>query len=78
MLLICMHTIHDIHMLIMLTHMIQCMLMCTLVHIVDHLAKFCYDRLNDLNFANKFVWVRKDANPHGPNRVALTSGSSAL
>ena len=27
--------IHDIHMLIMLTHMIQSMLMCTLVHIVD-------------------------------------------
>ena len=35
MLLICMHTIHGIHMLIMLTHMIQSMLMCTLVHIVD-------------------------------------------
>ena len=34
-----------------------------------HHAKFCYDRLNTSKFANKFVWVRKDANPHGPNRV---------
>ena len=29
------HTIHDIQMLIMLTHMIPCMLMCTLVQIMD-------------------------------------------
>ena len=35
MLLICMHTNNGIHMLIMLTHMILCILMCTLVHIVD-------------------------------------------
>ena len=64
-----MHTNHSIHMLIMLTHMTLCMLMCTLVHIVDVLAKFCYDRIHDLNFANRFVWVRKGANPHGPNKV---------
>ena len=31
----CMHTIHDIHILIMITHMTQCILICTLVHIVD-------------------------------------------
>jgi len=30
-----MHINHGIHMLIMLTHMILCTLMCTLVHIVD-------------------------------------------
>ena len=30
-----MHTNYGIHMLIMLRHMIQSMLMCTLVHIVD-------------------------------------------
>ena len=30
-----MHTIHGIHMLIMITHMTRCMFMCTLVHIVD-------------------------------------------
>ena len=34
-----------------------------------HLAKFCYDRLNTLNFTGKFVWVRKGANPHGPKKV---------
>ena len=30
-----MHTIHSIYMLLMLTHITLCMLMCTLVHIVD-------------------------------------------
>ena len=34
-----------------------------------HLARFCYDRVHNVNFANKFVWVRKGTNPHGPNRV---------
>ena len=34
-----------------------------------HLAKFCYDRIHDSNLANKFVWVRKGANPHGAKRV---------
>jgi len=34
-----------------------------------HLAKFYYDRIHDVNLANKFVWVRKGANAHGPNRV---------
>ena len=34
-----------------------------------HLAKFCYDRLNDSNFINRYVWVRKGANPYGSNRV---------
>ena len=33
-----------------------------------HLAKFCYDKLNTSNFANKFVWIRKGANPHKPKR----------
>ena len=68
---LCMHTIHGIHMLLTVTP-ITCMLMCTLVHIVDvkgHLVKFCYDRINDSNLANKFVWVRKGTNPHGPKRV---------
>ena len=32
---ICMHTLHGIHMLLMFTHMTPCILMCTLVHIVD-------------------------------------------
>ena len=34
-----------------------------------HLAKFCFDRINDLNFINRFVWVRKGANPNGFKRV---------
>ena len=34
-----------------------------------HFAKFCYDRLNATNFANMNIWVRKGANPHGPNKV---------
>ena len=35
----------------------------------SHLAKFCFDRINDSKFSNRFVWVRKGANPYGPNRV---------
>jgi len=35
----------------------------------DHLAKFCYDRIHDVNLANKFVWVREGTNPHGPNKI---------
>ena len=31
-----------------------------------HLAKFCFDRINDSNFANRFVSVRKGANPMDP------------
>ena len=56
---------------IMLTHMILCMLMCTLIHFgrKGHFAKFCYDRIYNSNFINKFVWVRKGANAHGPNKV---------
>ena len=34
-----------------------------------HLTKFYYDGIHDSNFTNKFVWVRKGANPHGPNKV---------
>jgi len=34
-----------------------------------HLAKFCYDRLNISNFASKYIWVRKGANPHGLKKV---------
>ena len=41
---------------------------CTHCGRMGHLAKFCYDRIHNSNFANKFVWV-KGANPHGPNKV---------
>ena len=30
---------------------------------------FCYDRIHNSKFANKFVWVKKGANPHGPKKV---------
>ena len=50
-------------------HITPCMLMCTRCGRKGHLAKFYFDRINDSNFANRFVWVRKGANPHGPNRV---------
>ena len=43
-----------------------------------HLAKFWNDRINDSNFANKFVWVSKGANPHGPNRVWVPKATPIL
>ena len=42
---------------------------CTQCGRKGHLAKFCYDKIYDVNLATKFVWVRKGANPHGPKRV---------
>ena len=30
-----------------------------------HLARFCYDRIHNKKISNKFIWVRKGANPHG-------------
>ena len=42
---------------------------CTHCDRKGHLVKFCYDRLNTINFANKLVWVRKGANPHRPKKV---------
>ena len=34
----------------------------------SHLAKFCYDKLNALNFAKKIFWVPNKTNPQGPKR----------
>ena len=42
---------------------------CTHCGHTGHLVKFYYDRINVSNFANKFVWVRKGANPHGPKKI---------
>ena len=36
-----------------------------------YFVKFCCDKINDLNFANKFIWVRKDANPHEPKKILI-------
>ena len=33
-----------------------------------YLAKFCYDKVNPINFTNKNVWVPNIANPRGPKR----------
>ena len=33
-----------------------------------HLGKFYYDKINDLNFASKHVWVRKGATPMDPRK----------
>ena len=43
-----------------------------------HLVKFYFDRINDSNFANRFVWVRKGANPHGPKRVWVPKNTPIL
>ena len=58
-------------MLIMLTHnsMYDNVYTCTHCGRKGHLAKYCYDRINVSNFSNKFVWIRKGANPYGPNKV---------
>ena len=42
---------------------------CTHCRRKGHLTKFCYDRIHDSNFANKYVWVRKGTNLHGPKKV---------
>ena len=41
---------------------------CTHCECKGHLAKFCYDRIHNSNFANKFVWVRKSTTPMDPIR----------
>ena len=41
---------------------------CTHYRLKGYLVKLCYDRVHNVNFANKFVWVRKGANPYGPIR----------
>ena len=43
-----------------------------------HLAKFCYDRVYNVNFASRFVWVRKGANPNGPKRVWVPKATPIL
>ena len=33
-----------------------------------HLAKFCFNRINHLNYVNKNVWVPYNTNPHGAKK----------
>ena len=41
----------------------------------SHLAKFCYDRIHDSNFVNKFIWVRKMLTPMDPKSMGTKSHS---
>ena len=51
------------------SHMYARVYTCTHCGRKGHLARFCYDRLNFVNFASNNVWVRKGANFHGPNKI---------
>ena len=42
---------------------------CTHCERKGHVAKFCYDRVHNVKFTNKFVWARKGAKSHRSNRV---------
>ena len=46
------------------THMHARVYTCT--HCGHHLAKFCFDKINHVNFTN--VWVPCNTNPRGPKR----------
>jgi len=71
MLHLCMHTIHGIYMLIMLTHdsMYARVYTCTHCGCKGHLAKFYYDKLNAFNFTSQNVWIRRGTNPYGSKKV---------
>ena len=67
-----MHTLHSIHM----PHhvhphatMYARVYSCTHCGRKGHLAKFYYDILSALVFANENVWVRRGTNPHGAKKV---------
>ena len=51
---------------------------CTHCGRMGHLTKFCYDRIHDSNFANKFVWIRKGANPHRPKKIWVAKSTPIL
>ena len=42
---------------------------CTYCGCKGHLTKFCYDRLNISNFANKNVWVSNVTDPREPQKI---------
>ena len=48
------------------THVHPKVYKCTHCGRKGYLAKFCYDKISALNFANKNVWVPYKANPQGP------------
>ena len=50
------------------THMYTRVYTCTHCDRKGHLAKFYFDRLNYLNFANKNIWAPYNANPRDPTK----------
>ena len=62
---------HGIHMHTVITppHLYSRVYRCTHCGRKGHLAKFYFDRINLLNFANKNVWVPIASNPRGPKTI---------
>ena len=54
------------------THMHPRLYKCTHCGRKGHLAKFCFDKIHHINFANKNIWVPYKTNPHGPKRKWVT------
>ena len=44
----------------------------------SHLIKFCFDRLNSLNFANKNIWVPNVTNLRGPKKIWVSKSSPLI
>ena len=67
-------------MLLMSTHdtMYAHVYTCTHCGRTAYLAKFCYDRIHDSIFANKYVWIRKCVNPHGLKKVWVPKSTPIL
>ena len=51
---------------------------CTHCGRTGHIAKFCYDSINISNFANKFVWIKKGANPLRPKKMWVQKSTPIL
>ena len=62
------HTSHAHHAHTHTTHMYARVYKCTHRGHKGHLAKFYFDRINYLNFANKSAWVPIAINSHGPKK----------
>ena len=50
------------------THIHPKVYKCTHCGRKGYLAKFCYDKMHHINFANKYVWVPYKTNPQGPKK----------
>ena len=63
------HTSHAHHTHTQTTLMYYKVYTCTHYGGRGHLAKFYFDRLNSLNFANKYVQILNVTNPCGPKKI---------